>query len=250
MLKLLMRYCYKDQVYVDEKELFYEIYKWVCGLEIVISLRRIIYMIICMIVAIAFLFLGVSKLLIISCYILLEFLLFLWIRQEQKKQARFNMAGMRTPSQIRAFFIEEWIRKYISKKGKALGKKEWKMIKESDIGLYNDLLCEECNHCCYFYSLEIAKIIKDSILIWGAIEDPFENTKKYYAHAFILRNGYIYDSNMRQSIKYEDFVKIFNFKLYKEWSYEDYSIDRFRDKERSNFRNWCKKNNVFAYEIF
>ena len=80
----------------------------------------------------------------------------------------------------------------------------------------NDLLSDECHHCCYYYSLEIARIIKDSILIWGAIEEPFEDGHNYYAHAVILRNGYIYDSNMRQSEKYEDFTKLYKFKLYKQ----------------------------------
>ena len=143
-----------------------------------------------------------------------------------------------------------FIKKFVSTNGKALGKKEWKAIKEYDIGLYHDLLSDECDHCCYYYSLEIARVIKDSILLWGAVEDPFEDGHNYYAHAVILRNGYIYDSNMHQSIKYEDFIKLYKFKLYKQWNYGEYSRKDFRKSERAEFRRWCKENNVSCYEMF
>ena len=155
-----------------------------------------------------------------------------------------------TPKQIRTKKLEQFIRKLVTQNGGALGKKEWKVIKKADSKLYNDLLCEDCNHWCYYYSLEIAKIIKDSILIWGAVEDPFEEGHKYYAHAVILRNGYIYDSNMRQSAKYEDFIKLFKFKLYKQWDYPEYSRNNFRASEREEFRKWCKENNVLKYRGF
>ena len=146
--------------------------------------------------------------------------------------------------------MEQFIKKFVSMNGRALGKKEWKAIKKYDIDLYNNLLSNECNHCCYYYSLKIARIIKDSTLIWGAMEDPFDEGLSYYAHAVIYRNGYIYDSNMRQSEKYEDFIKLYKFKLYKQWKYDEYSKEDFRESERAEFRRWCKENNVLKYEKF
>ena len=55
---------------------------------------------------------------------------------------------------------------------------------------------------------------------------------------------------MRQSEKYEDFLKLYKFKIYKQWNYDEYSQDEFREGERQNFREWCKKNNVLEYEKF
>ena len=86
--------------------------------------------------------------------------------------------------------------------------------------------------------------------MWGAIENLFEEGHIYYAHAVILRNGYIYDSNMRQSDNYKDFIKLYNFKLYKQWNYDEYSKKDFRESERNDFRNWCIKNNVKDFEMF
>ena len=244
MLKFLFWYYYRDHVYTDEPELFYKFYKWNSGLFTLISLRRIIG-------TILFCFTGFVWMLIKPCIygiILVYIGLFLFVLEtiERKKSIKFNTIKIKTPAQIRTIHIENFIRKYISTNGKALGKKEWQAIKNQDIGLYNDLLCDECNHFCYFYSLEIAKIIKDSILIWGAIEEPFEEGHNYYAHAIILRREYIYDSNMRQSSKYDDFVRLYNFKKYKQWNYNEYSKKNFRANERTDFRKWCQKNNVFG----
>lgn len=249
MLKLLVRYGYRNQIHTDEPELFYKLYKWTGGLFALISLRRIIGAIIFFVVGITWsIFIKPTIYGLVSIN-MATFILLLEIR-ELKKQAKINKLGMKTPAQIRAIRIENLIRRYISTNGEALGKKEWKTIRNHDIQLYNKLLCEACNHCCYFYSLEIAKIITDSILIWGAVEEPFEKGNNYYAHAVILRNGYIYDSNMRQSIKYEDFVKLYKFKIYNQWNYDEYSKENFREGERAEFREWCKENHVLVYERF
>lgn len=249
MLKFLTRYGYRNQIYTDEPELFYKLYKWVCGLFTLISLGRIIGTIIFCVIGIVWIIFikpRVYGLALVGVGLLILFL----ETKERKKQAKFNAVDMRTPAQIRTLRIENFIRRHVSTNGKALGKKEWKAIKNHDIRLYNDLLCDECNHCCYFYSLEIARIIKDSILIWGAAEEPLEEGHKYYAHAVILRNDYIYDSNMRQSERYEDFMKLYKFKLYKQWNYEEYSREDFRESERLEFRKWCKENNVLGYKAF
>lgn len=249
MLKFLMRHYYYNEVHTDEIELFYKLYKWSCGLYTLISLRWFISTIIFNVIGIILIIFIKPRTYGLVFIIIGLFILILEIR-ELKRQEKFNILGRKTPEQITTIHIENFIRKHISTNGKALGKKEWKEIKEHDIRLYNDLLCDECDHYCYFYSLEIARIIKDSILIWGAVEEPFEEGHKFYAHAVILRNGYIYDSNMRQSAKYEDFVKLYKFKTYKQWEYNEYSRENFRARERLGFREWCKDNNVLVYEKF
>lgn len=244
MLKFITRTFYHNKIYTTEPEMFYKIYKWRCGLFILLSLRRMLFVaILCV--------LGIVWLIFIKPRIYgLGFIIVGLILFDVEVIMKFKKVGMRTPSQIRTLRMEQFIIKLVSTNGKALGKKEWKAIKKYDIGLYNDLLSDECIHCCYYYSLEIARIIKDCNLIWGAVEEPFEDGHNYYAHAVILRNNYIYDSNMRQSEKYEDFIKLYKFKLYKQWNYNEYSRKDFRESERAEFRKWCKENNVSGYERF
>lgn len=249
MLKLFTQCIYRNRIYTDELALFGKLYKWACGLYTLISLRRVIG-------AIIFYLIGITCIIFINLridglvFIGLGICMYILEIKEIKKSTIFNIIGAKTPAQIRTMKIEEFIRRPVTTNGKALGKKEWKTIKKHDMGLYNDLLCDECDHCCYYYSLEIALIIKDAILIWGGVEEPFKQGHKYYAHAIILRNGYIYDSNMRQSIKSKDFVKLYKFKTYKQWNYEEYSQENFRESERTEFRKWCKENNVLGYKQF
>lgn len=249
MLKLVMQHFYHDKIYTEETKIFYKLYKWHCGLFTLLQLRRIIGVIIFGVIGITWIIFIKPRIYGLGFIDVSMVLLYLELK-EYKNMIKFNTCGARTPAQIRTLEMEHFIKKFISTNGKALGRKEWKAIKQHDIGLYNDLLCDECHYCCYFYSLEIARIIRDSTLIWGAIEEPFEDGHNYYAHAVILRNGYIYDSNMRQSERYEDFIKFYKFKLYKQWKYDEYSREDFRETERAEFRKWCKENNVSVYEKF
>lgn len=250
MLKFFMRIFYKKHIYTDEPELFYELYKWNSGLYTLLVLRSEITITILGLIIIISSFTSERN--TIPMFFCSMFFLILAILYaiEIKKKIKYNVVGLRTPYQIRTIKLRNFIRKFVSQNGKALGRKEWKEIKKTDIGLYNDLLCDECEGVCYFYSLEIARIIKDSILIWGGVEDPFKEGHDHYAHAIVLRNGYIYDSNMRQSEKYEDFIKLYKFKAYKQWKYDEYSKKDFRKNERAEFRKWCKENNVLVYEKF
>ena len=252
MLNLIMHIFCKNKIYTTESKLFYKLYKWDVGLPTLLSLRKIFYADMLFVTGlICFIFVKSKfNFFLYLLFIFLGLLILIFQLREQVKIISYNALGARTPSQIRALQMEDFIRKFVSINGKALGRKEWKAIKKYDIRLYNDLLSNECNHICYYYSLEIAKVIKDSSLLWGAIEDLFEEGHIYYAHAVILRNGYIYDSNMRQSDNYKDFIKLYNFKLYKQWNYDEYSKKDFRESERNDFRNWCIKNNVKDFEMF
>ena len=249
MLEFLMRIFYKNVIYTDEPKLFYKIYKWNSGLHTFIMLfEKLVLIIFGLIAFVCSIF--VKNITIVIILSVIFFIISILEILESKKRIEYNIMGLRTPGQIRIIKLKDFLKKFISLNGKALGRKEWEEIKKTDKGLYNDLLSDECEGACYFYSLDIALIIKDSILIWGGIDDPFIEGHNHYAHAVILRNGHIYDSNMYQSIKYEDFLKLYKFKTYKQWNYEQYSKKDFRDCERTEFRKWCKENNVLEYEKF
>ena len=52
------------------------------------------------------------------------------------------------------------------------------------------------------------------------------------------------------SKKYEDFIKLYKIKLYRQWNSNDYSKRNFMQVERTKFRKWCKANSVHAYNGF
>lgn len=125
MLKFLVRYGYRNQIHTDESELFYKLYKWVCGLYILISLRRIIGTIIFCVIGIEWMIFGKPRIYGLAL-VGVGLLIFVLEIRELKKQVKFNAVGMRTPAQIRTSHIEDFIRRYVSTNGKALGKKSGK----------------------------------------------------------------------------------------------------------------------------
>lgn len=224
LLKFLVRTFYHNKIYTDEPEIFYSLYKWKLGLYELLSLRKIILL--CMLLINSILVISILGITLLSVtfgsLLIGTALLFEVLELRETKRCReSNLIGLRTPAQIRTLLISNVIRKFITlNEGKALNREDWKSIKKNNIELYRDLLCDECDHTCYYYSLKIAKIVKGATLIWGAYNEPIEEGQEYYAYAVIMKNGYIYDSNMRQSEKYGDFLKLYKFKAYKIWEYD------------------------------
>lgn len=126
--------------------------------------------------------------------------------------------------------------------------KIWGKIKSESPKLYMDLTSESCEGFCYYYSLTLGLILKDVDLIWGGYYDS--KTHQYHAHAFIVKDEYVYDSNHRLSYKFDDYVTAKNLKIYKRWSYSEYSIKNFRSTVRQDFRKWCEENDVKSYDYF
>ena len=126
--------------------------------------------------------------------------------------------------------------------------KIWEKIKSESPKLYMDLTSESCEGFCYYYSLALGLTLKDVDLIWGGCYDS--KSQQYYAHAFIVKNAYVYDSNHRLSYKFDDYAKSTNLKIYKRWSYSKYSIKNFRSTVRQDFRKWCEENDVKSYSNF
>ena len=224
---------------------FYEVYKYTIGLYYILSIRKLL-------VTFIFAIMGPIEFLakqtipfmciICSCILLsLQMLDLIKIRTAK---------GVTTSSERRTMKILNVIMMFINKKGKALGKKEWKAIKKSNIELYKALLSNESEEECYYYSLETARIVKDCEVIWGAVKDPLEPSNKYYAHAIIFKDGYVYDSNIRQSVEYKIYKNLYKLKKYRSWSYDEYSNKNFCKFERVEFRRWCVENNVLCYDYF
>ena len=126
--------------------------------------------------------------------------------------------------------------------------KIWKKIKSECKELYLDLTSKECEGLCYYYSLVLGLILKDVDLIWGGIYA--NDSHQWYAHAFIVKNEYVYDSNHRLSYKFDDYAKANNLKIYRRWKYSEYNTKNFRSTVREDFKKWCDENNVVRYSCF
>jgi len=131
---------------------------------------------------------------------------------------------------------------------KVISIKIWKKIKSECKELYLDLTSESCEGFCYYYSLVLGLIHKDVDLIWGSCYDS--KSRQHYAHAFIVKNEYVYDSNQRLSYKFDDYAKANNLKIYRRWKYSEYNTKNFRSSVREDFRKWCEENKVKSYSNF
>lgn len=248
MLNLIMHHLYKN-INIKNKDLFYDIYKLEYALPLVIRVRYLIYSILLYICTIFFSVVFNAE--IISIILLtLSIILFIANLYEINKPKNPCIVVSLMNFQIRGIKLEEKIRKFfLISNSDVLSKNDWNKIKKFDKGLYHDILSDESTGCCYYYSQEIGLIIKDVNLIWCSISDPFSKDKSY-AHAIIEKNGYIYDPNLRISYNFEDYAKFYDLKIYKKWSYDEYSVKNFRMNTRKDFRSWCIQNGVSSYINF
>lgn len=254
MLELFEQHLLRGQFNPKDLKLFYKVYKYHLLLYIMLyvmllwNFKAIFALLISCVALIILIFsenIVISSLLTVVSLVLQYFII-----KEKKKNTKLRCLGLKTLSEKRKIKIVEFLFKFFTLNGKALGKEEWKKIKKYDFGLYRELLCDDSLHLCYFYSLKIAKVIKDSTLIWGYVEPCFKNNTYRAAHALIIKNNYVYDSNLKLSIKYDDYASLYNLKIYKSWNYNVYSKKFFREDERAEFRKWCINNDVLFYEYF
>lgn len=246
MLKFIMHHLFKD-IRIENRYLFYDIYKYEYAIPLILRFRYLIYSLSLYLISILISFKThfFGKVLIaISIFLIIANL------YENNKKRRPYYIVTKFDFRIRSIRLEEKIRKIIVKANyNVLSRNSWSKIKSFDLGLYNDLLSDESIGCCYYYSREIGLIIKDVDLIWCSISDPF-NKDKCYAHAIIKKNEYIYDTNHRMSYNFDDYAKLYNLKIFKEWSYDQYSNENFSLNIRKDFRNWCIQNGVSKYKNF
>lgn len=231
-----------DYKHIKNKELVYEAFKWEETLPFIISECKIL---------IYTLMYYIPLMLLTERYKCLEIILFplaivpliILLRRCKKMRNPFF------PNKVERF-LESNIRRYfITPKGKALNKEDFKVIKKQNPSLYWEITSDYSGGKCYSYAREIALLFPDSKLIYCAATNPFKENQ-VFAHAALERNGEIYDTNRRMSYKIEDYQKIFKTQIYKRWTYNEFSKVSFREDVRDDFRKWCEVNNVKNYHLF
>lgn len=243
MLKYIMKVFY-GRMQVENKDLFFEFYKYENALPILLNMRLMLYLLFCLLLIVISEFYNntVFEIFVYSiCFIVMAYTIL-----ELKRKSPI----IRTPYEVRTLILQEKIIKnFVSLKSNVISKYGWKKIKRADVGLYMDLLSDECRNVCYYYAREIALIVKDVKLMYVSVCDHLNNNKTC-AHVIIRRNDEIYCTNFRRTFKLDDYTRFFDMKIYKEWDYQQYSNPDFRKLVKKDFVKWCNENDVYGYEKF
>ena len=228
--------------HIENKELVYEALKWEITLPLLLSEIKVLIYVIAYYVPLILLEEKFKNLEIV--FFLLAFVpgVIFYRRCRWMRNPLY-------PNKIERF-LEENIRRYfVTPKGNALNKNDFKVIKKQNKSLYYEITSNYCKGICYLYARDIALLFPDSNLIYCAATNPTKQDE-IFAHAILERNGEIYDTNRRMSYKIEDYQKIFKIDIFKKWTYEEFSKNNFQDEVREEFRRWCKEKNVTCYYLF
>ncbi|MDO4282977.1 MAG: hypothetical protein Q4D02_04995 [Clostridia bacterium] len=153
---------------------------------------------------------------------------------------------LRTKFQVRGMYLQNFlIALLIPPVGKVITKADWKNIKRKDKELYKAAKCDESCGYCYSYCRDLALLLSNATIIYCIIYEP--NHPHGVAHAIIHKDDEVYDTNMRQHFKYEDYLKLHHVKIYKEFEYEDYNKEKFHSFVRKDFVKFCSQYHVTVY---
>lgn len=250
MIKRLVRSFYKSSIKSDSDfEEFYSLRNTILRIELFLNLRIIVYYT-ATLLAISLIMnavipqelTSICRLIIVLIFgiFLGYFICVVLVKDSEELLSKYSENTKKAKNFLLKFFTLY--------RNDVISYDDWKKIKSVDTALYSKLTSDESLHLCYHYSLQLGLFLKDVDLAWCGVYCPFNNC--YFAHAFILKNGYVYDSNHRTSHKFKDYAKAQHVKVYKTWSYNEFNIPFFRSTVRRDFRKWCKKNDVIGYQYF
>lgn len=130
------------------------------------------------------------------------------------------------------------------KNGKVISKKDWKRIKRADTKLYHYARSKRksCGHC-YMYSLCLGFYLHKASIMYCSVRG-IGGVRT--AHAVLVKDGCVYDTNFRRHHDFDEYIKFFDAKVYKifpEKIYKDYD---FFKNIKGDFINWCNENDVIC----
>ena len=240
--KLVKRYSY-GHVDDDILDLYSEYFKFEVGIELLLRYRISLYIGFMLALAIDFYYINV----LLACIALCCCVFYIGYTIEDFRKHRYlgNPKSFR-----RAHKMTNWIMGHIVLKKQLnafLTKKEIDSVKKCK-KLYCSLIDGSSIGLCYTCALEFAMQINDAYLVYAGIKVPGKDM--ICAHAFVLKDGKIFDTNRRTTISIEDYYTLYKVKEYRIWSYEEYSDPNFRECVSKDFHNWCKENQVCKYRYF
>ena len=126
--------------------------------------------------------------------------------------------------------------------GKVVSKKDWKNIKKHCKKFYKEAFSKKSLGHCYYYSWGIAEFLQDAQLMYCSImlkDGPS-------MHSVIVKNNCVYDTNQKRHFNYDEYIELYEAKVYKMFSREEYCKKSFFEDIRKDLVEWCTKNNVYC----
>lgn len=244
MLKNIVKFSYKNKVGTDIIDIFADYFKYEIGVELLLNLRMVLYIIVSFIVSICF-YINDKE---FACWVTVgaTILFQLYNLRDVYKHMFYG-----TPRFIwRSRQISNWILGHHILTKQFLSKEEWNIVIKTNGLLYSRLVSGYSGGLCYTCALELALQIDNAYLVYAGIGVPDDKKEKHYAHAFVIRNGEVFDTNFRRSFNEEDYYKLFDVKVYHKWNYDEYSEINFKKKVSKDFHNWCEENQIRSYQYF
>ena len=132
---------------------------------------------------------------------------------------------------------------YMGRNGNCVTKHDWRKIKRVSSNFYKILFSEESNGHCYFFSWALALRLNDAKLVYGC---QLSKKGKLEAHAFILKNNSVFDTNALTHFDYNEYLESNAVQIYKIFSPEEYETIGFFDNIREDFKQWCEARNAYC----
>lgn len=128
---------------------------------------------------------------------------------------------------------------------KVITLKNWKQIKKDDKTYYKYVRSSKCNNKCYNTAENIARIVidPDLKLLWINAVDSSNGHR--FGHAILKRGDYIYDSNQRRTYDFEKYMKCYQAKVFREFTFKEYMDDDYMyEAFRGEFKTYCKERGI------
>jgi len=134
-----------------------------------------------------------------------------------------------------------------TKKGKAISKKDFKLIKKKNDFWYEAISTQECRGYCYNTCFKILEMLKKGYIEIIGIRKfiPEQVGRKYMIHVLYINNGWAFDTYSSKQVPVEELHRIYDAKIYRTFNFDDIegkSYDDFRRENEKHIEEWCSNN--------
>lgn len=127
--------------------------------------------------------------------------------------------------------------------GRVVNKDDWKRIKKKNKYAYKFIWDKKNIGHCYAVAWILALWLEDAKIMYCSIASK-EDGKT--AHAVVVKNNCIYDTNKRMHFDYDEYIEINKVEVYQIFEEEVYCKKSFFDDVRQGFVDWCTERNVYC----
>ncbi len=146
-----------------------------------------------------------------------------------------------------------------TKKGKAISKKDFKIIQKNNLNIYYYMKNHLVLNKCYAVSFELLQTLKKGKIIF--IITKRDNFKKgtaynympersYYTHVLYVNNNWEYDTNVNSQFPLSKLMDIYKPKAIKTFYYDDikeFSFVEFRDAHKEELEKWANEYDSISF---